>query len=220
MDYTRPCMPSVLLDFLYFVSMNLCAECCIFVRKPIQKKTEMRIEKLDTSSGDYARVEQLMREAFPPEERRNEEQQRWTTEHDARFHCNALYTDNCFVGLLNYWHLARFVYVEHLAISPEWRGRGLGSQALEWLKRQTKMPLVLEVEPPVGITEQLRVRFYERNGFVLWTKALYLQPAYQEGYESVPLKLMVYGALNEDVDLDEVRRLIHTSAYGLSVPLL
>lgn len=206
--------------FLRFVSTNLCAECVIFVCKPIQKKTKMRIEKLDTSSEDYAKVEQLMRETFPPEERRNEEQQRWMTEHEARFHSHALYTDDCFAGLLACWHLGRFVYVEHLAISPEWRGRGLGTQVLEWLKRQVKIPLVLEVEPPTGPNEQLRVQFYERNGFVLWTNVPYLQPAYQEGYEPMPLKLMVYGALNEETDGDEVRRLIHTSVYGLSAPLL
>lgn len=213
-------MPSVLSDFFGFVSTNLCAECVIFVCKPIQKETKMRIERLDTSSDDYTKVEQLMREAFPPEERRNEEQQRWVTEHEARFHSHVLYADDCVTGLLTCWHLGCFVYVEHLAISSEWRGRGLGTQALEWLKQQTKMPLVLEVEPPTGPIEQLRVQFYERNGFVLWTKEPYLQPAYQKGYEPVPLMLMVYGSLNEDKDLDEVRRLIHTSAYGLSAPLL
>ena len=38
-----------------------------------------------------------------------------------------------FAGILSYWKWAELIYVEHLAIAPERRGRGLGHLALQLL---------------------------------------------------------------------------------------
>ncbi len=152
--------------------------------------------------------------AFPPEERRPVETQRQKALTEADFRVYALTDGGCFVGLLTCWTLPGFVYVEHFAMLPCERGRGLGRKALQALFAAVSGPVVLEVEPPADELTSRRVDFYRRSGFVLWTDNAYLQPPYRKGDSPFPLCLMVHGALDSGRDFPRVRRLIHTRVYG------
>ncbi len=178
------------------------------------------LERINTQSPYFNEVEGLMNDAFPQEERRPQEAFKWLTDNENHFSCNALLYEKRLIGLLTYWDLGRFTYVEHLATWPWVRGKGWGADALAALKVKSSGNIVLEVEPPVDELTRRRVAFYRRNGFQLWDKSVYRQPPYGPGLPAVDLQLMVYGTLDENVDFSEVRRVIHTVVYGLEEPLL
>lgn len=116
----------------------------------------------------------------------------------------------CVVGLVTVWHFDAFRYIEHLAVSPSQRGRGIGAGVLSALEG----PLLLEVEPEeTGEIACRRIAFYQRNGFHL-LDADYVQPPYSPGLPEVPLKLMARG------DIGDVRLAIctlHSRVYGRTV---
>lgn len=190
----------------------------IFVALQINDE-QMNILPIDTQSPYYGPMEKLMEQAFPADERRLPANQRRVVDTDPRMVANALVHEGAFAGLLTYWKLDGFVYVEHLATLPELRGKGLGAEAMKQLAAEAGMPVVLEVELPEDELTRRRVNFYRRCGLVLWERQAYLQPPYHDKASVLPLRLMVYGSLDEMTDFDRVRAAIHTSAYARKEPL-
>lgn len=128
----------------------------------------------------------LYMESFPPEERRDPNALLDILD-DPQMYFNALLLEKACVGLLIYWKFEGFIYVEHLAIAPGLRGRGIGSGVLQEL-RKFGDPVLLEVEIPYDDWSQRRVSFYNQCGF----NALpinYFQPPYREGESLLPMML-------------------------------
>ena len=115
-------------------------------------------------------------------------------------------------GLLTTWTFDGFTYIEHFALSPEVRGQGHGTEALQQLIARTVQPLILEAEPPTDTLTRRRIRFYERSGLILYDYP-YLQPAYTADSQPVELRLM--GTLDtQRTPLDQVSRTLHREVYG------
>lgn len=121
--------------------------------------------------------------------------------------------DNTLAAIVSYWHFDRFIYIEHLATSPEMRGNGLGAGALRLLGQiDPDKPVVLEVEPPADDNPLAarRIGFYRRNGFFLLDHE-YIQPPYAPGLPSVELKLM---STDSGIDCIETEATLHREVYG------
>jgi len=189
-------------------------------RADTPKYATMEIIPIGTDHPYYAETERLLERAFPPEERRLQADQRRIAASDPRMEVDALVHGQRFIGLMTCWHLERILYVEHLATLPELRGTGLGTAALRLLLARATTPVVLEVELPTDEYARRRIEFYRRNEFVLWERQSYLQPPYRAGTDPLPMRLMVYGALDETRDFDWIRRTIHCAAYGCAEPLV
>lgn len=138
---------------------------------------------------DFEEIFHKMISAFPYEERRDSCDQEKCFD-DNRFKYLKLTDNNNTVGFITLWLLDGFVYVEHLAVDKEFRGKGYGSLALELLKKTYNQPIILEVEKPLTPTQKKRVLFYEKAGFKM-NDYPYIQPSYHGG-EGVPLELMSY----------------------------
>lgn len=172
--------------------------------------------EIRTQHEHYGFVEELLHSAFPQNERRDDDQQRWNTDNEERFHCSLILNaiDSSPVGLLTYWKFDRFLYIEHLAISPTFRGQGFGQQALSALsKKHPTLPIVLEVELPTDEQSQRRIKFYQRHGFTLWP-CDYQQPPYRPCNEWFPLYLMATSGLSFEDDYEHIRKTIHLAVYN------
>ena len=110
----------------------------------------MRIIRINTESPLYAETERIWLESFPENERRDVNMHKAAVDGDERFFYNAIVedisADSCVwdcdcvasdagiidgdrvIGLLSWWALDGMVYVEHFAMSPSVRGRGLGEK--------------------------------------------------------------------------------------------
>ena len=165
-------------------------------------------------SEDFRFVEALLVMAFPREERREMADLCSVVDSSPAFHCCLICDDDVAVGLITYWELEAFCFVEHFAILPELRGRGYGSAVMEYMREVMRCPIVLEAEHPVTEMARRRIAFYERLGVVRWRHE-YWQPPYRVGDGLFPLCLMVWGEMEEnEVNFERVRKAIYNKVYA------
>ena len=125
--------------------------------------------------------------SFPLHERRTRAAQAARLSHP-EYRFTLLYEGESFQGILLYWEGPGFRYVEHFAICPELRGRGVGAQALSELCGQG-VPVVLEIDPPVDEISIRRQHFYARCGF-FQNPFPHVHPPYRKGFQGHPLVVL------------------------------
>lgn len=166
--------------------------------------------------AEYAFVEELMHTAFPPEERREVIQQREYSDHNPLFYNNIILEEDRPIGLISYWNMDDFFYIEHFAIDPNLRNGGYGKHVLEAIKEKLQRPIVLEVEKPTDEISTRRINFYQRLEFMLHEKP-YMQPPYRQGDSGLPMLLMTYGNIDMDKDFEKVRNILYKEVYGQEI---
>ena len=151
-------------------------------------------------------------EAFTGLERRSRREQMRVLRHPS-YRFSAILHEGAVVGVMAWWKLAGFCFVEHLAISSAERSGGFGRRAIELLQSHVACPIVVDVEP-FG-TEQnaaRRVAFYSRLGFGYSGKSVTL-PAY-EGKPTAPSNLMAWGMELNGAGRERVLETIEREVYG------
>lgn len=152
----------------------------------------LKLVRVDRSS-DAALLEawELYESSFPRKERRSRTQHLRAME-DPAFVCLVLQDGQGMAGLLFVWETDAFVFVEHLAVQPTRRGRGIGHSALELLhQRAGARPVILEIEPVVDEATARRCRFYESCGYVRLPYP-HEQLPFHVGEPPVPLTLLSF----------------------------
>lgn len=134
---------------------------------------------------------ELYQSAFPEVERREESYHLETMELKP-FRAEVIFDDDVAIGILFWWELTHFRYIEHFATSPQQRGKGYGKEALKEFISRSDKPILLEVEHPEDKLSRRRIGFYERIGFKL-NHHPYSHPSYhQRPDEVVSLMIMSY----------------------------
>lgn len=206
----------------------------------------IELKSISTKDTLYEEVERLWIEAFPIYERRDCEQQRANTDKNEAFVCFAAIeridpiesekkkhnceknsdfthvTEERLVGMVGYWEIEDFVYIEHLATLSTLRNNGYGAQIIKAIKQYSaiqsgkKKAIVLEVESEEDEWAKRRIGFYKRQGFTLWDQKEYIQPPYRKGDKGYKMHLMVWGEnVREDKDFERIKRAIHKHVYGV-----
>lgn len=176
--------------------------------------TFKRLNTLENPEGIYA--QNLYLNSFPSDERRDLKKWADISKNEPDFFNCVVLDKNAPVGLLTYWTMPKFAYVEHLAVDPSLRGNGIGAQIVRTFCQDIKQPVVLEVERPDNEIARRRIAFYQRCGFRLWLND-YMQPPYREGDELLPLYLMAYGNLSEEIHYIPVRNEIYKRVYNYCI---
>ena len=157
----------------------------------------LTLTPINTRNKHYLFVERLLHEAFPENERRDDNRQQANTDRNPLFHCLLVQTEKEQpIGLLTYWQFDEFIYIEHFATAEAERGKGYGSEAMKLFLAQAEKPVVLEAEMPHRSNDQAlrRIRFYKRLGFRVCS-APYKQPPYRCTDGWLPMKILKYGNL-------------------------
>lgn len=102
-------------------------------------------------------------------------------------------------GLLGHWERPEFIYVEHVAIDPALRSRGIGARILRALLAAADRPVLLEADPPTTEIAARRLGFYERLGFVQNPHIRHVQPAYRPETGPVELRLLSHPSAISEV---------------------
>ena len=162
----------------------------------------IEIKQVKTENQElYGFVEELMHTAFPAQERRDTPQQREYSDSNPLFCNNVIVEDGKPVGMISYWDMGDFYYIEHFAIDPSLRNGGYGKRVLESIQTKLQGPIVLEVEEPTEEMSIRRINFYKRLNFTLHEKP-YMQPPYRTGDSGLPMLLMTYGDIDMEKDFD------------------
>ena len=154
-------------------------------------------------------------EAFSGLERRTRREQRQVMRHPL-YRFSAVMHEGSVVGVLAWWELSGFCFVEHFAISSGQRSGGFGRQAIALLQSRVACPIVVDVEP-FGTDHDAarRVAFYSRLGFSYSGQSVTL-PAY-EGKPTSPSNLMVWGASLDRAGHERVLETIGREVYDQCV---
>lgn len=126
------------------------------------------MEFLQIDAGDKNRwdeVWELYEESFPIEERRKVEDHLRAC-NDERFFPISVWDGKQLVGLMFFWEWDKYRYLEHLAVNPNIRGNGYGTQLLNYL-RNSNHTIILEIDPLINELSVRRLQFYERSGYTL-----------------------------------------------------
>lgn len=168
---------------------------------------------LQSGNPCLSEVVSLYEKAFPLEERRPTDE--WLEKNSSSdlFTINLLESDGQTLGFITIWQFEDFAYVEHFAVDEKQRGNGIGAAAISALRAALPCPVVLEVEPPTEHTSIRRIRFYERNGFVI-SSLSYLQPPYTSQLQPLELKLMSTDATFLSENFDHIVSTLYKYVYN------
>lgn len=158
----------------------------------------------------------IYEEAFPPVERRTKEGQKRVFENPS-YRVRVIKEKDTILAFLGYWELDSCVFLEHLATTPQCRGKGYGKVLAEEAAAETEKPIFLEIEP---VTEEepmtsRRAGFYERLGFCVNT-FYYEQMPLKEGDQPIPLWVMSYGQPVTAEEFRPYKKEIYERVYGIS----
>src|SRR5690554_3594726 len=122
------------------------------------------MEFLSIEAGDKERWEkvwELYEDSFPIAERRKVDDHLRAC-NDERFFPLSAWEGQQLIGLMFFWEWDSYRYLEHLAVNPELRGQGHGSQLLKYL-RDSEHTIILEIDPLSNELSVRRLQFYERR---------------------------------------------------------
>lgn len=98
----------------------------------------IEIKQVKTEDQElYGFVEELMHTAFPAQERRDTPQQREYSDSNPLFCNNVIVEDGKPVGMISYWDMGDFYYIEHFAIDPSLRNGGVRQTCIRKYPNQT-----------------------------------------------------------------------------------
>ncbi len=168
------------------------------------------LEKLNKC--DFNKMYALLQRSFPLGEYRSYETHRSLLDKPG-YTVYARYDDGQIAGILTFWEFEDFAFIEHFAVAPECRNRGVGGQMLKQLQEKLDKMLCLEAEPPVTEIARRRIGFYKRNGFFL-NAYPYVQPQLGEGRNAVALQIMTTGGEVSAEIFDRIKRTLYTQVYN------
>lgn len=145
------------------------------------------IKKLSQNQKEIQFSKDLYEQSFPIEERREFSLVLDICKTDL-LSLNIIYDNQTKVGILNIWDFNEFCYIEHLAVSEQYRNRKIASKVLEQLNAQNKL-IILEVELPNDELSKRRIGFYQRNSFSIQPYP-YVQPPYRKGEQGIKMHIM------------------------------
>lgn len=167
----------------------------------------------ELKTENFDKVFEIMDESFPINEYRPYEEQKALLD-------NPLYKIYTFSdrgevqAFLCIWEFDLVTYVEHFAVNPAHRNKGIGSKMLRELIQRSEKMICLEVEPPADKRKARRIDFYRRNGFFL-NDYPYIQPPISKGRSSVPLYIMTMGRKINEKEYWDIKRVLYTEVYRI-----
>jgi len=156
----------------------------------------------------------LYNQSFPADERRDLNSQKEIIQ-DSHYDIECFYEDRVLKGFCAIWTFPEFIFVDHIAVSPLFRGQGIGSEIMNKLITKSKKPIILEVERPDTETAERRIKFYEKLDFKL-NHYDYLQPALGKDKSKLSLYLMSHpNSLNSD-EYTKAKESIYQAVYQVN----
>lgn len=164
---------------------------------------------------NFNEVWKIYESAFPEDERRSLQQQQKIL-NNCLYNFTPIYNNGSLVGFVAFWLLKDFIFIEHLAIDKNLRGKGYGAQITKNIISKYDKKIILEVEKPNTNQAKRRIDFYEKLGFCL-NKYDYTQPAYNPNKKAVPLYLMSYPKKISKKEFTKVNTILYEKIYSTEV---
>ncbi|MCD7935389.1 MAG: GNAT family N-acetyltransferase [Tannerellaceae bacterium] len=145
------------------------------------------------SCGDkwYEPFREIYTGSFPLHEQRTEEQQQKAF-NDPHYFLEITVQNEQVLSFISYWEFPSYIYIEHLAVNPDCRGRQIGSRLLEDFTGAHSKTVLLEIDPLTTDIACKRLVFYDRNGFHK-NEYAHFHPPYHREYPPHELIVLSHG---------------------------
>lgn len=131
----------------------------------------LRAVSINKSMKDYRTIREIYKKSFP----KAEQCPMWVLRlmsHRREIHSEAFYDCTALCGFCYYMVNERTIFILYLAVNPDARSKGYGSQILSWLKEKYQgRTIFLDVEKkdakaPNAVQRIRRMDFYRKNGIL------------------------------------------------------
>ena len=177
---------------------------------------EGRNRMLTRLGTDYfEQIYRLLQESFPEDEyRTDKEQKELFGRKEYRVYGKVMEESGQLQAFISLWQFEQFAFIEHFAVNPDFRNRGIGELIIHKIVRMLSMPVCLEVELPDNELAKRRIGFYSRNGFYL-NEYSYIQPPISKGRKPLPLRIMTYGGTVTKEEFHNIKEVLYHRVYGV-----
>lgn len=168
------------------------------------------IEKLKLQ--DFDKIYELMKMSFPSDEYRIYHEQKALLNNPS-YSIYVLFSESKDIeAFIAVWKFDKFAFIEHFAVNPKYRNRGIGSNILNEIVEMIGKTVCLEVELPETEMAIRRISFYKRNNFFL-NEYSYMQPPISEGKKAIPLLIMTLGSKVDEDTFEHIKDTLYTKVY-------
>ena len=86
------------------------------------------------------------------------------------YQCVAAFADDCCIGVAGIWlgtrfWCGRYLDVDNMIVDPQYRGRGIGQQLMDWVERYAHREDCETLVLDAYVTNHPAHKFYQRNGY-------------------------------------------------------
>lgn len=155
---------------------------------------------------------QILEASIPSDERRSLEQQQALLDPRYEF-LTFILSDGGVCAVVGVWHFEQFTFIEHIAVSSEYRNLGIGARIISDLCQRSLMPVVLESDlPGTDSDADRRIKWYRRLNFVV-NDFDYVQPPYSPEKGSVQMKLLSFPEALLPATFEEIVGVLYSEVY-------
>lgn len=165
----------------------------------------MKFIRINSNNECFNKAMEIYKASFPIFEQRTMEDQIKALEVED-YHFNVIYDGDKMVGILLYWDMNGYKYIEHFAIDSSLRGKNYGSRVLKEFCTNNKN-VILEIDPPIDEISIKRLNFYSKLGFKL-QDFNHIHPSYRKECKSHSLKIMTFNENISKEDYDNFNNLL------------
>lgn len=158
----------------------------------------------DVGDKYFKQFADIYKVSFPVNEQRNYAQQEKAFA-DARYYLLTMIEDGKVLSFVAYWDFNTYIYIEHLAVNPELRGKNIGSHMLNRFAEKAGKTILLEIDPVKDEVSEKRLRFYQKLGYKM-NPYPHFHPAYNSVYPPHELLVLSY---NKGISKEEYDRFYH-----------
>ena len=156
-------------------------------------------------------LKEIYIDSFPANERR-EWQEMLTLIPNPNYNLYNILDENKSIGMMSVWMFPEFTFIEHFAIHESNRGKGIGSQVIKLLLKESSSMIILEVDEPTSESARRRVVFYQRLGFYSCHQEYY-QPPYSPSHNALKMQLMSYPRLLTQAEFITIKTQLYKDVY-------
>lgn len=170
---------------------------------------------MNATNYNFDEIFLLMQESFPKNEYREYKKQKDLLKNPHYKILPYFGENNQLLAFAAIWDFESFVFVEHIAVSKQCRGMGIGSKIMHGIIEKSNTNVILEIEPPVDDISKKRLHFYEKLGFKM-NEYQYFQMPLNENDKPIPLKILSFPQKLSASKFEKFKKIIYLNVYGIN----
>ncbi|WP_300627308.1 GNAT family N-acetyltransferase [uncultured Thomasclavelia sp.] len=163
---------------------------------------------------EFDRFYQILSNNFPTKEIKEYNYMK-DTFHAGLYQVLTLKDNDQIVGIMSFYQHDDFRFIDYFAIDGSLKGKGMGSEMLQYFINLDDKMVILEVEHPEDEQSKRRIAFYQRNGLYLNNQFEYFVPPVRNLKHRLYFHLMSSKRKLNNIEFEKYYPQILKMVYGI-----